>query len=411
MLSSIFYFVLLITLLCVAKCNTFSDKRWYQYDLCHHGENAPLAVIGQYLSQLRDDRILMVTLAGGMGNQLCGVVNGFLHALVSGEKLVLISIKNKIFDFFMDSPFINFVSQADMKKINENSSISKSFYGLQSNCLPFTFGDTIMNSIWHNITKSYSIMASCATRALLSPNHVVNNAMDPILQQLQDQTAVGLHIRSTDSEMAATQNTHRNLKLEMGHRPGCIVDEELLSNIVKLAKDFQKEHQRIIFFIASDSNSIIEKVQERLSKIGITAITTPGRIMHTSRPINVELFPDEDPYLKSVVDFFILSRVDRFYSNCDFLNCPNEKNPALIWKSLQASNLTKPSNSIILNFDPEDLIPYSHVPEGNIDKGSSHDRIICGNSFAAMIWLQRCMEDARSPVLAVIPPQILPGSD
>ena len=93
------------------------------------------------------------------------------------------------------------------------------------------------HSLWQqlsNVTHNISALVSCVSHVLFQPGPAVARAMASYLQEFDAaDNVVGLHLRTTDGEMAARQNVKgRRLNLDLGGIGGCATGRTLIDQAV-----------------------------------------------------------------------------------------------------------------------------------------------------------------------------------
>ena len=133
--------------------------------------------------------------------------------------------------------------------------------------------------------------------------------------------------------------------------------------------------------MAGDSAQTISNMSRALAGLHLAhVITSDGKPQITSEPkAHLESGSVSDPYMKAAVDFFMLSDIERWFSNCDFLAC-GSTSPARLW------NVEPHQNQVILDDE-------ARLGQVNLTKRG------CSNTFAGSIWVRRFAVDARSPLL------------
>jgi len=222
---------------------------------------------------------------------------------------------------------------------------------------------------------------SCASHLLFQPNATVANAMQPVLNAFRrSHHVIGVHLRGSDHEMALRQKVSgRRLGLEMGHRGHCLEPEgiEWAMASCTTAAALRWPKLNVSVYVAGDSSSTINYLRQGLqqtwpcNRVGL--LTSDGEPYHTGRPISM---PDgSDPFVKVLVDFFLMDHVEHFFSNCEFLPCFDGGLPVSLWR---------------LHLKTDGVWT-------NLMHTTSKQR--CRNTFAGNIWLRRFHFHAQSPSL------------
>jgi len=137
-----------------------------------------------------------------------------------------------------------------------------------------------------------------------------------------------------------------------------------------------RNFSKLAYFVGTDSSRELHHVQVAFANVSnVRVLTSAGVLFHTGRPITTPLAgSDADPIVKALVDFFVLSRADHFFSNCNFLTC-FKHTAASLWTS------------------------HTDQPELLFSNDSSHDAR-CVNTFTGNIWLRRfALDRHESPSL------------
>ena len=353
-----------------------------------------------HMSRQTATNVVWTKLGGGFGNQFNCLTHGFMYALVTGKKLLVVPQANThgLFnssDYFAHTPLWTYATHEQIQQLEAdgNTSVTQ-FRG--RNYDPFSPGmdDQLTFALWTNITHDVSMLWSCASRMLLQPGRLVAAAMTPHLAALDAaHESFGVHIRVGYAEMAqedpvAMARFRTQWPASLHRRPQCnasaaIVDDTI-SHVDAIFHGMAASPRTVVVYVAGDSSSTIRNIREALAgRDQVRVISSEGKPQITSE-VKTTFVPGStsDPYLKAAVDFFMLSSIDRWYSNCDFLACFHNNSPARLAHD-------EPSRGIVQYADEERL--------GQVQKNTA--AWVCGNTFANSIWIQRFAADARSPIL------------
>jgi hypothetical protein len=355
--------------------DNFDSHPWEMPRACTASDGSPAQIIAQHQTRAADAKAIVVAkTGGGLGNELNIVLHAFLEALVTGSRLLVYSRSNStILRYLAPSPIWTFV---DSETLNRLSMANVSVEVTSCNWMPFSPHDhRLWSQLWE-ITQEISFLVSCASHVLFQPGDAVERAMAPYLRKLDaPELVIGVHIRTSDAEMATRQNvaTRRRLALDLNPRRGCASGISLIGEMVACTSSIM-HHQggnssTVAYFVGTDSSRELRHVQVAFANFSnVRVLTSAGVPFHTGRPITTPLAGnDADPIVKALVDFFVLSRADHFFSNCDFLTY--FKHTA---SSLWTSHTDQPALMFPLN--------SSH---GALQKKR------CGNTFTGNIWLRR----------------------
>jgi len=279
---------------------------------------------------------------GGFGNEVSALIHGFLLAMLDRHRLYVSPRSTAIWKHMRNNSLWTLLDPDD--SVPSVGRITK----LKSlNWLVGSPADGALLKRLSTITNDVRRLISCASHALLQPNDAVDRAVDTYLGDRANET-LGFHLRSSDSYMMQNmvRTEGRRLSLAMTTRKGCMTGAALHTAI----RDCRGANQRV--FIAYDSPELV-----RSKQIG-PYVHSIGTVYHTGRDFNFS--QKDNGYFKALVDFFALTRVRDFFSNCD-LSC--------VYDSWQ-KNLTRTTN-----------------------------RWTCDNTFAGNIWIRRYVMDDRSSSL------------
>lgn len=399
------------------------DQPWPMPRACFAGGDgspSPAHIIATHQQRaVAAQAAILARPAGGFGNEVDTVIHGFLRALVTGKRLLV--AETPVMRYFAETPLWSLVDATGERVVRLASndlhapnllpaSLSVEHMPVEP-WLPFSPHDHgLWRRLWGNLTHNASALVSCASHALFQPNRSVAASIAPYLRELErSRNGIGVHMRSSDKEMAERQGVdhRRQLRLQLrGVRQGCTAGDALIGKVARCAEHatstataasssaahddsgWPSAERLTYFYIATDSSARLAALRSALAVRVPTArvITSAGEPYHTGRPIDRSKVPTTDgadPIAKALVDFFVLSRIGRFFSNCDFLTCVNGSHASL-WGA--------PS-------DAEDLIVSGrHEGEGEAQRNPR-----CGHSFAGNIWIRRAVHDARSPDLDACP--------
>ena len=319
---------------------------------------------------------------GGLGNQMNAILHAFVRAMLSGKRLIVASTPP--LRYFEETPLYSIVDQRAAESLNR-SGVSIEDHDTENWMIFSGIDHKLWNAVHQKLTHNASALVSCASHLLFQPNRTVRTAMADYLSALQGSHAVGIHLRQSDYEMAHRQNaTHRrSLSLLMHQRKGCLGPDDIPDATAACASRVAYDGklmrwQRVTLFVASDTASAVTALKNRLGVLGARLVTSRGQPYHTGR--HFVMPAGDDPYVKALIDFFIMDHVDEFYSNCDFLTCFEGGLPASLWR-----------------MDVRD----ETIVEANTSHRSSEWMMTrCGNTFAANMWVRRFGYHTHSPSLA-----------
>jgi len=345
------------------------------------GDRSPAQAITEHQQRATSQKdVILVKTAGGFGNELNTILHGFLRAMVTGKRLVV--HESPVMHYFAESPLWSMLDSTKVLRDAEMHGFSVEHATSQNwqNWLPGAPADKgLWESLWVNHTHMVSALISCAAHALFQPNRSVAAAIAPYLGNLaaSRNRIVGVHIRTTDKEMAQRQHVFgRRLSLGMSLRSECINTDMLINTIVGCAKHLA-QRPGLTYYLASDSSATIQSIRYALERAAPTAvasvITSHGDPYHTGRPIKAPPRDGSDPILKVLIDFFVLARVERFFSNCNIFAA---------FKGTRASLWGWPSDE-----------------QNVVDNRNSSRRASKHQTFAGNIWIRRALLDTRSPSL------------
>ena len=168
----------------------------------------------------------------------------------------------------------------------------------------------------------YNMILSCLSNALFRPNEEVRRFIAPYLRYFREADfLLGAHIRSGDFAMASYQGYSGGRLLSLGrHRRGSISEIELSRKIMRNLplKCFMAEttpvHSAVVF-IGSDRVTNMS-VWQTFAPL-LTVMRTPGHPVHTGR--SAVAVSERGGALKAVADFFLLTEVDWFVSNVNYM--------------------------------------------------------------------------------------------
>ena len=310
--------------------------------------------------------------------------------MLSGKRLVVASTPP--LRYFEETPLYSIVGRRAAESLNR-SGVSIEDHNIDEDHkeLHMIFSGIdhkLWNAVHQKLTHNASALVSCASHLLFQPNRTVRTAMADYLSALQGSHAVGIHLRQSDYEMAHRQNaTHRrSLSLLMHQRKGCLGPDDIPDATAACASRAAYDGklmrwQRVTLFVASDTASAVTALQNRLGVLGARLVTSRGQPYHVGRGFVMPA--GEDPYVKALIDFFIMDHVDEFYSNCDFLTCFDDGLPASLWR-----------------MDVRDGSTAETIVETNTSHSSEWMMTRCGNTFAANMWVRRFGYHTHSPSLA-----------
>lgn len=362
----------------------------------HHAACAESTrLFAQHLRQTHDS-VLVTRIAGGFGNELNKVLHAFLRALLHKQKLLV--VLNSLNDdgplkYCAPSPFWSLVNESSLR--NRSYDVIGNVVGDEQNWLPLSARDHALVKELMQLTHNFSALVSCASRALFQPGAAASAAMSPLVQRLTQgaQRVLGLHLRTSDIEMAERQGclrrgsfgffegngctqaaaspkyTGRRLSLNFRQRPECsTVSDARLINAIRsgcVEEGHPCQRRRVSLYVGTDSSQALQQLQLALNRTGsnVDVVTSEGAVYHTGRHISPAL--QQSASLKTVVDYFMLSRVDRFLANCDVSKC-FEGVPCQLWRNATDG-------------------PYPNTSNTQ-----------CGSTFAGNIFIHRFVADMRS---------------
>ena len=327
--------------------------------------------------------------AGGLGNQLNNILHAFVRAMLSDKRLVVAS--TRALEYFEETPLYTIVNSHRAAESLNRSGVSiedRSMDGRSEVWMIFSGKDhELWNAVHQNLTHNASALVSCASHLLFQPNRTVRTAMADYLSTLRGSHSVGIHLRQSDYEMARRQHAtrRRSLSLTLHQLRGCLGPDDIPDATVACASraayhSMLMRWQRATLFVASDTASAVTAVKHRLGALGARLVTSRGQPYHVGRGFVMPA--GEDPYVKALIDFFIMDHVDEFYSNCDLLTCFEGGLPASLWR-----------------MDVRDGSTAETIVETNASHSSGWMRKGCGNTFAANMWLRRFGFHTHSPDL------------
>ena len=370
------------------------DQPWPMPRECNTGDSSPTQLIAQHQQRTTSARaFILVRPGGGLGNELDVVLHAFLHALATG-KLLLVT-ETPVMRYFAKTPLWSLVDSAAVSLL-ASANISVQTVA-RKNWLPFSPRDHLLwKTLWNTRTHNISALVSCASHALFQPNASVTHSMAPYLEELRgSHDVIGLHLRTSDMEMAGRQNiTGRRLGLARTIRRGCTAGDNLIRAIVTCAKSTVHKGS-LTYYVATDSSALFRKLRDSLEEAvpAVRVITSSGEPYHTGliqvRPLSAPPADVFDPTLKALVDFFVMGRVGRYFSNCDFLGC---------FRGVQASLWGSHS-------DEQDLMRATGC------SNTTRSIRACTNTYSGNIWIRRLVLDARSPRLDACLPSTVKDSN
>tara|TARA_B100000482_G_C12588655_1_gene290711 strand:- start:320 stop:1348 length:1029 start_codon:yes stop_codon:yes gene_type:complete len=325
---------------------------------------------------------------GGLGNEMNVVLHAFLRAMVAGKRLLVAS--TPAMHYFEPSPMW---SMADTRALSLLSRTNISVEHHESeNWLPFSGADYYLwKKVLTVLTPNASALVSCASHLLFQPNASVANAMQPFLNAFRHSHVIGVHLRQSDHEMALRQNVShrrldpRSLSLMWGHRRDCLGEKDIIRAMASCNNAAALRWPNVSVYVASDSSSTIKSLRQSLQQTRVGLITSDGEPYHTGRPIIMH--NGSDPFVKALVDFFIMDHVEHFFSNCDFLACFDGGLPASLWSLHETRNVLWTKFFTQHFSDDEGKLPFKPPSDQ------------CGNTFAGNIWLRRFHSHTQSPNL------------
>jgi hypothetical protein len=340
-----------------------------------------------------------------------------------GKKLVMVPHADNLgmfdnADYFAATPLVTYVTNIAQLEIENNPevSVTKLHPDSTGNYMPLSPGsdDQLARALQENVTHDVSMLLSCASRMLFQPGRLASAALAPHLAIANNASdSFGVHVRLGYAEMAKEDPVAMSRLIHfkpssLAKRPSCIGSATVVNYTANHVESILRDRSRaaatrkaqgpVVVYVTGDSTSTIRAISQALHPKQAHVITSKGAPKITSEKKVSSLFgalnvsikgSSADPYLKAVVDFFMLSRIQRWYSNCDFLGCghggPGHSAPGRIWYA-------EPNRSNVI---------YDEAMLGQVTGGKLKPSR-CGDTFAGSIWIQRFAADARSPVLGQI---------
>lgn len=281
-----------------------------------------------------ETRTYVVHTSGGFGNEMDSILHAFLWGLLDGRRILVKPTYATLWTYMQSNRWWT---------VWDGNRLPDAQHVKANNWLVGSPDDHVLWKNLSRVTDDVPTLVSCASHALFQPKEIVVRAIRRYVPNAS--TTVGVHLRSSDVDMMSRMSgAKRRLSLATHVRHGCMVGDRLIGAIRACRGSAGKT-----LFVASDSHALVRKEQ-----IG-PFVTSNGTAYHTGRPFVSRR--GEDGHLKVLVDFFTLSSVGTFLSNCD-LSCIREA-----WLSPS----TAPSN------------------------------VRCGNTFAGNVWIRRFVTDSRAP--------------
>ena len=167
----------------------------------------------------------------------------------------------------------------------------------------------------------YEQVLACVSNALFRPSDEVRRYSAPYLRKFHGADySLGIHIRSGDFAMAQHQGYHGKRMLSLSkHRQGSLSEDVLakqfLAGLPLKCSRGEPAPTRAVIFVGGDR--FLNLTVWRNLASDVTVLKTPGHPIHTGRPaVNVD---ERSGALKSVVDFFLLTEVEWFASNVNYM--------------------------------------------------------------------------------------------
>jgi len=252
--------------------SALDDQPWLMPRACTAGERSPARVIERHLRRAACAKTVVVaTPAGSFGNVLSTVTHAFLRALIIGSQLVVSSgpSNGSTLQYLAPSPLWTL---ADSEALRRLSSANVSLLRVpRENFLPLSPCD---HSLWQQLSHvtHISALVSCVSHVLFQPGPAVVRAMASYLQEFDAaDNVVGLHLRTTDREMAARQNvTARRLSLDLGIRRGRATGRTLIDQAVSCTLSIMDGAARknVTLFVGTDLSSVLQPMQSALGRHG-----------------------------------------------------------------------------------------------------------------------------------------------
>ena len=185
----------------------------------------------------------------------------------------------------------------------------------------------------------YDRLLACISHDLLNPTQAILEESNYLrTRTLRTETfSIGVHVRTSDREMALNQNVSERRKLvalEMGAsvRSSCLTHEKLVERVKRLVERFESHRQatdkrQVTIFVAGDHD--IGKTlwaQGSINDIlgaNVEIIFRKGTPLHSGRgDRSVSQHNVSRSQLQLLGEFFLLTEVDVFIPNCR-LRCHN----------------------------------------------------------------------------------------
>jgi len=277
--------------------------------------------------------VVLIRSGGGFGNEMNTVMKALLLGLTFNRTLCAHEMKSQTMKFISSpltaafdanrKPACDAMMKEEMYYTAVEVAPTDKYVALDAGGWSgkVDYGFKAFSNLALTYRNDFSEIISCLSNTFFRPNEEVRRFIAPYLRRIRDaDISIGIHIRSGDFAMTRYQGYVGSRVLSLNrHRRGSISEAELsrkiMDNLPLQCSTIQAALIHTVVFVGSDRLTNTS-VWQKLSPM-VTVLKTPGHPVHTGR--SAVAVSRREGALKAVADFFLLTEVEWFASNVNYM--------------------------------------------------------------------------------------------